>query len=64
MIFQAVDVSGKTLHEKLRSPDYAYTVNSTSVNSILLVKLFYTLEPLGPAEISGKDCCKGGAGQM
>lgn len=53
MIFQAVDVSGKILHGKLRSPDYAYTVNGTSANSILLVKLFYTLEPLGPAKMSG-----------
>lgn len=54
----------KILHGKLRSPDYANTVNGMSANSILLVKLFYTLEPLGPTKISGKDCCKGGAGQI
>lgn len=52
-IFQAVDVSGKILHGKLRSPDYAYAVDGTSANSILLVKLFHTLEPLGPAKMSG-----------
>lgn len=55
VIFQAVDVSGKILYGKLGSPDYACTVNGTSANSILLVKLFYTLEPLGPA----KRLCQG-----
>lgn len=51
IIFQAVDVSGKILHG---SSDYAYTVNGTSANSILLVKLFYTLEPHGPTKVSGR----------
>lgn len=53
MIFQAVDFSRKILHGKLRNSDYAYAVNGTSANSNLFVKLFYTLEPVGPAKMSG-----------
>lgn len=60
MIFQAFDVSGKTLHGKLRGTDYAYTVNGTSANSILLVKPFNTLEPLGSDKYQAKTAAKEG----
>lgn len=46
------------MHGKLRSLDYAYTVNGTSANSILLVKLFYTLEPRAPIKISAKTAAR------
>lgn len=60
MIFQAFDVSGKILHGKLRGTDYAYTVNGTSANSILLVKPFNTLEPLGSDKYQAKTAAREG----